>query len=131
MNPSVPAILGLWLPATSDPSVQGRASIALNAVESRDAYRAVAHCPCEQFGASSASGPQAGFSRTTKDHLTTEGFFPLPLPLGPSAMGWLLADVDARMASRVAIRDSRADTPGSPQRSARYRLSEDALKWVR
>jgi prophage regulatory protein len=37
----------------------------------------------------------------------TEGSFPRPVPLGPKAVGWVEAEVDAWIDERVAERDGK------------------------
>lgn len=41
---------------------------------------------------------------------SAKGLFPKPIKLGPQASGWLLSDVEAWLAARVAANDAGSET---------------------
>lgn len=49
---------------------------------------------------------QTGMSRATIYRLIKEGNFPSPVKLGARASAWVGAEVDAWIASRIAMRDA-------------------------
>jgi prophage regulatory protein len=49
---------------------------------------------------------QTGLARSTIYLYVSNGSFPKPIKLGESAVGWVSAEVDAWIASKVELRDS-------------------------
>lgn len=47
-----------------------------------------------------------GLSRTQRWRLIQAGKFPIPVPLGPRARGWVAAEVSAWIEGRVADREA-------------------------
>ena len=49
---------------------------------------------------------QTGLARSTIYLYVSNGTFPKPIKLGESAVGWLSAEIDAWIASKLELRDS-------------------------
>lgn len=64
---------------------------------------------------------RTGVSRSTIYHMVAAGQFPSAVALGARAVGWHVADVDAWLASRPAVREAKPGqwrTPPDAPRAA-------------
>ncbi|MDE3157089.1 MAG: AlpA family transcriptional regulator [Acidobacteriota bacterium] len=54
---------------------------------------------------------RVGLSRSSIYKMVSAREFPTPVRLGPRAVGWLESEVEAWLASRVQLRDSKGRAP--------------------